>query len=352
MIPTPTPSTTRIGLITAIVIFALAATALAASAPTDAWITTKVKISLVTSEGVRASKVNVDTMDRMVILHGTVGTAAEKQQAERIAKSVEGAHGVRNLLQVVPAGVEAAVEEKDDAIHTQVSTALGAEVSLKRSTISVQSVNKGVVLLKGKAATLSDQLTALQLAASVKGVRRVASEIESDDALADAEVWKERNIAVGGTSPQGVRSAANDLYITSMVKMRLLANAETPAMDINVDTRVGVVTLFGMVPTDQSKLAAEAEAGKTGGVVSVSNLLQVMPHAGQPAIDAKDDVVQDAVSKRLKQRSALEEVRSEVTNCVARLTGSVASGADRVEAMQVARSTRGVCSVSQDILIR
>jgi osmotically-inducible protein OsmY len=45
-------------------------------------------------------------------------------------------------------------------------------------------------------------------------------------------------------------------------------------------------------------------------------------------------------------------VSSEVTNCVARLTGSVATGAERVEAMQVARATRGVCSVSQDIVVR
>lgn len=336
--------------IAALVALALSAPAFAATNPTDAWITAKVKISIATTEGVSAADVHVDTVGRQVTLHGTVRTALEKEIAERSAKAVEGAAGVRNLLQIVPAASEAAVAEKDDAIHERVTAALAGEASLKNSTISVQSVNKGVVLLKGNAATLSDHLNAVEVTGEVKGVRRVASEIQSQDTLADAEIWKEENVAVGGE--QGTRSAARDLYTTSKVKMRLLANAATPAMDINVDTRVGVVTLFGMVPTAESKAAAETEASTVTGVVSVKNQLQVVPVAKQEAVEAKDDVIQANVTKNLANHSDLSQVACEVKNCVVRLTGTVATGTDRVEAMQVARATKGVCSVKDDLRIR
>ncbi len=307
----------RAGALATLVVAAIAVPALAASTATDAWITAKVKLSLATAAGVSATDVNVDTIGRHVTLHGTVNTAAEKETAERTAKTVTDVAAVHNLLQVVPAKNEAAVDENDDEISSRVSTALVGTPSLKSSTISVQSVNKGVVLLKGNARSLSDHLTAVQVARDVKGVRGVASEVQSPDALADAEVWMEPNIAVSGSAAHSARSAANDLYITTMVKTRLLADPETPAMEINVD-----------------------------------NQLQVVAAAKQPAVDAKDDVVQDNVRKNLQQHSGLGSVGSEVKNCVVRLTGTVPSGLERVEAMQVARATKGVCSVNEDLTIR
>jgi osmotically-inducible protein OsmY len=51
---------------------------------------------------------------------------------------------------------------------------------VKDSGISVASVNKGVVLLAGKAKSLESHLEAVQLAFTVKGVRRVASEVQVD----------------------------------------------------------------------------------------------------------------------------------------------------------------------------
>ena len=58
----------------------------------------------------------------------------------------------------------------------------------------------------------------------------------------------------------------SDAWITSATKLRLLANSETPALDINVDTTDARVTLFGVVPTAAAKAAAEAEAHKVNGV--------------------------------------------------------------------------------------
>ena len=40
----------------------------------------------------------------------------------------------------------------------------------------------------------------------------------------------------------------SDMWITSAAKVRLIADDQTPATEINVDTRNGVVTIFGIVP--------------------------------------------------------------------------------------------------------
>ncbi|HEY2774126.1 MAG TPA: BON domain-containing protein [Candidatus Binatia bacterium] len=361
-----------------------------AKTPADAWITTKAKLALMTSEGVSSNSVNVDTVDHQVTLHGTVASADEKQKAETAVRSIDGVSNVRDLLQVVPASRENAVQRTDAEISRQVSDALTSQPSLKSSSISVASVNNGVVLLKGNARSLTDHLTAVQTARGVPGVRRVASEVQSSDALADSQIWNESRYSASNEPPPApaanehrsltgeakdtarktgreaediardtghavagaartTADAATDLYATSMIKMRLLADRETPAMDINVDTTGGDVTLFGIVPSEQARHEAENEARKVAGVRSVKNELQVVADAKKPDVTAKDDQLESDVKQRLKARDDLKDVNADVKNCVVRLSGTVPSGEEKVEASQVARATRGVCSVQNDV---
>ena len=60
----------------------------------DAWITTKVKSEFGTSKAVKATDLSVTTVDGMVTLSGNVGSAQEKLDAVRVAKSVKGVKGV------------------------------------------------------------------------------------------------------------------------------------------------------------------------------------------------------------------------------------------------------------------
>jgi hyperosmotically inducible protein len=60
----------------------------------DAWITTKVKSEFGTTKGVSATDISVSTNDGVVTLSGTVSSAAEKDSAERVAKSVKGVKSV------------------------------------------------------------------------------------------------------------------------------------------------------------------------------------------------------------------------------------------------------------------
>ena len=50
------------------------------------------------------------------------------------------------------------------------------------------------------------------------------------------------------------------------LQVEIIADPKTPGLDVNVDTRGGKVTLFGMVPTQEAKLAAEEDARKVSGV--------------------------------------------------------------------------------------
>jgi len=316
----------------------------------DAWITTKVKVALLTTEGVSGTKLNVDTVDGRVTLYGTVPNAAEKTKAGQVARSIQGTTDVRNLLQVVSAPAKPAVEISDAIIKKNVSAVLESDAALADGTIKVQSVDNGVVLLSGSADTLSDHLRALEDASRIDGVRRVASNIKSPDTLGDSEIWRD-----GKYDPKlAERSAASDMWTTSAVKLRLLASGETPGFGINVDTVDGEVTLFGVVDSQESKTAVATEARKVDGVKSVANELQVVAPSMQSGVADKDSVIDDAVSKRIGDNSQLSDskINVEVKNGIARLSGSVMSQSDRLTALTVTRSTKGVRGLIDDLQLQ
>ena len=125
-----------------------AGVARAADTP-DAWVTMKTKVALMTADGISTSDLNVDTVKGVVTLHGKVATEAEKAKAETVARDIEGAKSVKNLLQVVPKAQREVVERTDDAIKDSVEAAFKANRRVNDSGIKVASVNKGVVLLSG-----------------------------------------------------------------------------------------------------------------------------------------------------------------------------------------------------------
>jgi len=67
----------------------------------DAWIHTKIAMKLMGDKDTPARKINVDVVNGIVTLRGTVDTAAGKSEAERIAKETDGVKRVVNRLTVV-----------------------------------------------------------------------------------------------------------------------------------------------------------------------------------------------------------------------------------------------------------
>ena len=66
----------------------------------DAWIHTKIVAKLVADSDTPERKINVDVVNNVVTLRGTVNTNEAKAEAGRIAKDIDGVRGVRNLLKV------------------------------------------------------------------------------------------------------------------------------------------------------------------------------------------------------------------------------------------------------------
>lgn len=66
----------------------------------DAWIHTKIVAKLIGNADTPQRKINVDVNNNVVTLRGTVDTAAEKTEAERVAKDTEGVKQVINQIKV------------------------------------------------------------------------------------------------------------------------------------------------------------------------------------------------------------------------------------------------------------
>lgn len=150
-----------------------------ARASDDTWISTKVRIALMTTDGAGRNAVNVNTEHGKVTLHGTVDSEAVKEKAEATARAVGGVTEVRSLLQVVKESSQKAVKAADKDVREAVETALKADKSLEG--IKVKSVDNGLVFLEGRTASLTGALRAIETAYAIPGARQVASEIETEE---------------------------------------------------------------------------------------------------------------------------------------------------------------------------
>ena len=373
----------RIGLAAVAASLVLAGPA-AADRP-DPWITTKAKIALLTDSDVSGLDINVDTIDGRVTLHGTVASEAEKSKAETIVRGVEGVTDVTNTLKVVAAAADesdmkVAAKVDDDELERRVNDAMKKDQSLAGTDIEVD-IENGIVTLEGDAKTMSEHRRALQTVREVDGVVQVKDDINGPGELDDSEVWHDTKREAKAASDEtarvaedaaddaeakahdaehdakamgsGATSAAKDMWITTATKVRLMANDATPALRVNVDTNDGEVTLFGSVPSDAARQVAEAEARKVDGVVNVKNELQVVTDDMKEDVEAQDSDLKDAISKKIETRSELKDadIDVEVSNGVARLTGTVQSQTGRLTALTTARSVPGVRSAIDDLEI-
>ena len=91
-------------------------------------------------------------------------------------------------------------------------------------------------------------------------------------ALADTTpaIDKTDTVMLAANTMDDAGDAASDTWITTKVKSTLLVEDATPGMDIEVETKDGVVSLSGTVATEAEKEAAVAKAKGIKGVREVS----------------------------------------------------------------------------------
>ena len=68
----------------------------------DSWLWFKAKAALAAADDLRDSTINVDVVNDVVTLKGTVANAAQKASAVKTAKAIEGVKSVTDQLKVAP----------------------------------------------------------------------------------------------------------------------------------------------------------------------------------------------------------------------------------------------------------
>ncbi len=173
-VPATTPASSR-------------STIVVAQQPSDDTLKDRIEYRLETSAVVRKYDVDVKVTDSVAMLSGDVATAAQKTEAERLAK-VDGVKRVDSTIKVdanadkgvtdrMKAGLSKTGEKISDAwITTKVKWFFMGEDLLKGSDINVDTKDN-VVTLKGSVKSQAGRVKAVQLAKDTDGVKNVVDHL-------------------------------------------------------------------------------------------------------------------------------------------------------------------------------
>ena len=149
--------------------------------------------------------------------------------------------------------------------------------------------------------------------------------------------------------PEGTRSS--DSGITSVVEASLQANDMVKARQVEVQTREGVVYLTGVVDTVEARNEAARVAWRTEGVRGVDNDLTVGERTVGEWID--DVVISSKVKSQLIANSLIRAGDIDVSSSqgVVTFIGRVSSPAVKADAERIARATKGVTDVNNELSV-
>jgi hyperosmotically inducible periplasmic protein len=265
--------------------------------------------------------------------------------------------------------------------ESQISTTFELNRQLRSSDIEVK-VDDNTATLSG---TVSDEVhkdLAEALAMNADGIEEVDNQIEVDEAYtAEARADGDRSFG----------DRVDDAVLTASVKGKLLWSRDAEALNTDVTTEAGVVTLSGVATTEEAKQAAEELASNTDGVRSVVNEIEVdadfhedagatslaqagasgtvspgeEPIADQP-VQANDPEHEDSLANEVSDGWITTKVKAslmtsrwvsatdidvDVDEGVVKLTGEVNNDDEKELAIDLAENIRGVRNVDASGLI-
>ena len=162
--------------------------------------------------------------------------------------------GVLALAGCASSMVPKNTRQTDSGITSAIQASLEANDKVKARQVDVET-REGTVYLTGVVDTEQARVEAGRIAWRTEGVRGV-----------------ENDLTVGERT---VGSEIDDVMISSKVKVKLIADADIKAGDIDVSCSQGVVTLIGRVSSEAIKNEAGRIARDTAGVKGVHNELLV-----------------------------------------------------------------------------
>jgi osmotically-inducible protein OsmY len=378
-------------------------------ARSDAGITTAVQARYYSEAAVRGRDIDVTTSNGVVTLRGTVPDDQSRQQAENIARNVDGVSGVQNELRVETAGVRTDEAERradagpvtrddrdrDDGrvnagwLTTRIQAQYFTTTDVKGRNIDVTSTSDGVVTLRGEVENEQERRRAVEIAQNTDGAARVEDHLRVTGAVAttgrDADdATRDREAEARTTQPDG--------WVTTKIQAKYFMDGDVRARDINVDTNNGVVTLRGTVRTESERRQAVALARNTDGVRNVQDQLTLDPTAGRDDRDRDDRDRDDRVAGDTRDRAAEttrdardttvatgreagdrmgdgwittkiqasyflntdirgRDINVDTKNNIVTLNGVVRTEAEKQEAEQIAKETDGVTRVVNNLKV-
>lgn len=345
----------------------------------DSWVTTQIHARFYTDPAVRGGDVDVSTENGAVTLSGTVGSDQARTQAAALARQVDGVTRVDNQLTVADGRRVSADRPADGIAAARKPTTLGdrvdagwtttkiqaqyfADADVKGRNIDVTTDAAGTVTLRGRLESEAVREEALRIARQTEGVRRVVDELR---------------VVVGEVTPESGGSAAtglDDAWITAKIQSKYFLDGDVKGRDIDVDTAGGVVTLSGQVDDATERRQVVDIARKTNGVRQVEDRLSVRAaptvageaeglagaagaddtsSAASNVMDTPDSWITTKVQSKFFLSDDLRGESIEVTSArgVVTLRGRVESRDQRRAAEEIARGTKGVRRVENQITV-
>ncbi len=299
-------------------------------ARSDADIGRDVLLALREDPATRSHQVAVAVRHGVVTLSGILGSYAEIQLAERIAKGVLGVTAIRNAVTF-----DTNAPRTDAEITADVQARLQWDVWLNGDPITV-AVSSGKVTLGGALGSAAARWLAFD-DAWVNGVAAVdVTGLTIDPRLRD-EARKPLKYArhADGEIAQAIRTAfRRDPRITPSPPTIAVADGEA--------------TLSGSVDSLRAKLAAGQDAENTVDVDAVVNLVKVRPK------DPRSDAEMVASLTAMLLRDPLlsgSDVHGTVVDRIATLSGVVDNRLQRDEAQEIAVRVAGIVAVRNHIRV-
>lgn len=142
----------------------------------DASITTRVAAKLAADPEIRKYEIDVDTLDNVVTLRGSVESQGDKEEAERIARNTPGVVRVDNELDV---GTEADLfDENPDAwLTAKIESKLAADPQTSAMNVDVDTDDR-IVTLSGIVPSRREVEEIERIARNTEGVEGVRNELQ------------------------------------------------------------------------------------------------------------------------------------------------------------------------------
>jgi osmotically-inducible protein OsmY len=183
------------------------------------------------------------------------------------------------LAGIVAMAAISACASTNAGLTTEIKNKLAADSTVQARDISVDS-DRGVVTLRGTVESQPAKDRAIQIARETKGVvnvrdmlavRTETGSVETPDAMRTVPhgATADTSTTAGGPAPGAVEGATDDAAITTSVKQALLKDPMLRGVQVEVDTRAGVVYLTGDVRSDKVKQQLIKVAKETSGVKDV-----------------------------------------------------------------------------------